>query len=144
MRGDVEKLLKQDGVHLWQADRNRMEALCGMLAENESVKLVLVGQLNVYYGAVPVPEQINAAVCITDLGILIYGKVWKNEISLRKPWRKLSSFDTSAGKISGVHLALSDAGRKYLFTENYRGRVSEQHKDELEKIKQAYYYTDQE
>lgn len=140
MRADVERLLKQDGVHLWKTDRSRVETLCSMLEENETVGLILMGQLSVYYGSVPVPEQFSSAVCLTDRGFAVYGKVWHNEVSFRKRWGEIAKFDTSAGKISGVRLAFSDEDRNYIFLENYRGKVSERHKNELEEMKRSYYY----
>jgi hypothetical protein len=144
MRPDVEKLLRQDGVHLWGADRKRLEDLCERLDEKETAKLILLGQLEVYHGTIAVPERSDAVICLTDCGILLYGRVWRGTISFHKPWKQLEKFDTSSGKILGIHIALSDGNTRYLFLENYRGKVSERHKDELEKAKQLYFYKDRE
>lgn len=140
MRRDVEKLLHQDEVFLWGPRKKRMENLCGLLDENETAKVVLLGQLELYHGTMPVPERMEAAACITDRGIALYGKVWRFSASFHHSWQQLNKFDTSYGQAAGVHIELADEKTKYIFLENYRGKISEQHKDAVERIKQLYFY----
>ncbi|TQI68344.1 hypothetical protein [Clostridium sp. KNHs216] len=140
MRQDVEKLLHKDKVFLWGARKKRLEALCALLDGNETAEIILLGQLDMYHGTISAPERMEAAICVTDRGIALYGSVWKYSASFRQTWRQLKKLDTENGLAAGVRIGLADQNTGYLFRENYRGKLSEQHKKELERMKQIYFY----
>ncbi len=140
MRRDVEKLLHKDKVFLWGTRKKRLEALCTLLDGNETAEILLLGQLDVYHGAISEPERMEAVICMTDRGIALYGNVWKYSVSFRQPWRQLKKLDTASRLATGVRIGLADQNTRYLFRENYRGKLSEQHKKELERMKQIYFY----
>ena len=144
MRQDMEQLAKADSLLVWGSLGKRVAKLAELVETSETVKLLLAGQLDVFHKNIPVPERMNAVMAVTDRGICLYAKMWKNEITFITPWGQLEKLSTQTGVMAGLAISLADQGESYVFRENYRGKVTQSHKLLLEQLKKIYYYKDEE
>ena len=144
MRQDMAQLAKADGLLVWGSLGKRLGKLSELIETNETVKLLMTGQLDVFHKNIPVPERLNAVMAVTDKGVCIYAQMWKNEIIFMKPWGQLEKLSTQTGILAGLTINLADRGEGYVFRETYRGKVTQSHKLRLEQLKKIYYYRDEE
>lgn len=144
MRQDMAQLAKADGLLVWGSLGKRLGKLSERIETNETVKLLMTGQLDVFHKNIPVPERLNAVMAVTDKGICLYAQMWKNEITFMKPWGQLEKLSTQTGILAGLTINFADQGEGYVFRETYRGKVTQSHKLRLEQLKKIYYYKDEE
>lgn len=144
MRQDMEQLAKADGLLVWGNLKKRLARLSELVGVNETVKLLMTGQLDVFHKNIPLPERLNAVMAVTDKGVCIYAQLWNNEIILTKEWGHLEKLSTQTGVLAGLTINMTDQGESYVFREIYRGKVSQSHKLLLEQLKKIYYYKDEE
>ena len=127
MREDVRALLAADGVHPGRAARANIAGACELIAEDDAVRLVLLGELSVFHEFVPVPERATGALVVTDGGVAAFGSTWGTKLSCSGRWEDVAALRARGG-LGGLSVEAVVSGTKIAFLEVYAGKRTDAHR----------------